>query len=196
MITYFRDLKLSYKQMTCHLPTPSKGKLRQNENPNPRKFLPHSEEKPRFSLQSTRPCTICFITPTCPPLLSSLLLPTPLFESPLLPLLTLLQLPWAPGYSLNNSGTILAQDLCTGCSLYLERSFLTIYLAPSLPPSNLCITITFSVRHLLIVLLKIASNTLYPLVFYFSFILITIQHIRCFIYLFLIIFFLSPPHPT
>lgn len=76
-----------------------------------------------------------------------------------LPSFTLLWPHWAPGCSLNNSGTLLPQGLCTGSSLCLQCSSLTIHLASSLPLS-LCSNVTCSVTYLLTLLPKIAPNTL------------------------------------
>lgn len=149
-MTDFRNLKLSYNQMTLHLSTPREGKLRQNQNAH--KLLPYSEEKPKFSLQPTRPCTNCPITPL--PILISSHLPSSHLSS-----FTLLWPHWAPGCSLNNSGMLLPQGLCTGCSLCLQCSSLTIHLASSLPLS-LCSNVICSVTHLLTLLPKIAPNTL------------------------------------
>lgn len=74
--------------------------------------------KAKVLLQPTRPWTLCPITHTCPHFLPSSL------THPALASL-------GSQGSLNNSGMLLPQGLCIGCSLCLEPSSLTIHLAPS-----------------------------------------------------------------
>ena len=86
----------------------------------------------------------------------------PMTSAPV-PLLPQMQPPWC---SSNSPGSLLPQDICTGCSRY--RNTLPQISSTWLPPSGLCSDVTSSEKLSLTTLTQLLLLTLYPLSSIFS----------------------------